>query len=302
MVDFEIQLRQFLQDSAFMSNGGVITDLDGTVVHEDGGRVQIPVPVAAALEELYNLGRPLILNTLRFPLSVMRVFGRDWYRMSKGPIPLVTLNGSQMGWIKASNEDLVFEEIAAFPLTHHEIGEILTGIEGMLASGVRELLLFYYPRDWRVGEVIWTPVPEKIPQIKEKYLSASAVTAVEFDKLHQQLLNEEICMIFLLINAPEDTLMAYQHTRRSNFFTRSGVDKLFGAQHIAGHIRLDLTHSIGAGDTEMDRFLQGVGLALIVGNQAVQFRGLLQTIRFKTVLELGAALLRLTEISREARP
>jgi|SRR5688572_14593131 len=298
-MDFERQLRQFLNDSAFMANGGIITDLDGTLVYEQAGRVQIPVPVAAALEELYNLGRPLVLNTLRFPLSVMRVFGRDWYRMSKGPIPLVTLNGSQIGWIKVSNSDLVFEEIAASPLTHREIGEILIGVQGLLTGGVREILLFYYPRDWRIGEVIWTPIPEKVPEVKEKYLSASAVTAVEFQKLHQQLLTEEICMMFLLINAPEDTLMAYQHTKRSNFFTKAGVDKLFGARRIAEHIGMDLTHSIGAGDTEMDRFLNGVGLAMIVGDQPVQFRGLLQTMKLRTVLELGTVLLRLSEIHQE---
>jgi hypothetical protein len=40
-------------------------------------------------------------------------------------------------------------------------------------------------------------------------------------------------MILLLLDVPEDRLMAYQHTRRDNFLTRAGVDKLFGAQRIA---------------------------------------------------------------------
>lgn len=297
--NIENQLRQFLHDSAFMAEGGLVTDLDGTLVHEEEGRVQIPVPVEAALSELYHLGRPLILNTLRFPLSVIRVFGREWYQMAKSPIPLVTLNGSQIGVINATNDDLVFEEIAAFPLTPPEINEILIGISGLLSGGVRELLVFYYPRDWRIGEVIWTPIPDKVAQIRQKYSSASAVTAIEFEKLRLELLSEEICMIFLLINVPEDVLMAYQHTKRSNFFTKAGVDKLSGARNIADHLRVNLTHSLGAGDTEMDRFLNGVGLAVIVGSQPIQFRGLLQTIKLKTVLELGRLLFRLTEIQKE---
>ena len=108
-------------------------------------------------------------------------------------------------------------------------------------------------------------------------------------------------MIFLLVDVPEDTLMAYQHTKRSNFFTREGVDKLFGARQLARHLGMDLADSLGAGDTEMDRFLNGVGLALVVGNRSLPFRGLLQTIKIKNVLELGSVLFRLTEIQKALR-
>jgi hydroxymethylpyrimidine pyrophosphatase-like HAD family hydrolase len=298
-IGIENQLRAFLRDSAFMGQGGIVTDLDGTVVHEDAGRVEIPVPVGAALKELYELGRPLILNTLRFPLSVIRVFGREWYEMAKGPIPLVTLNGSQIGVITLKERDLVFDEIRAFPLKRPEIEEILEGIQRLLNGGVTDVLVFYYPRDWRVGEVLWTPTPENVARLKQKYSSASAVTAIEFEKLQRQLLSEEICMIFVLIDIAEDKLMAYQHTRRSSFFTTEGVDKLHGARMIAEHLGVNLAHSLGAGDTEMDRFLNGVGLALMVGDQTLPFRGVLQTIKLKTVLELGTVLFRLTEIQKE---
>src|SRR6185503_1087508 len=109
-------------------------------------------------------------------------------------------------------------------------------------------------------------------QVKDKYRSASAVTAVELPKLQEQMLGEEICMIFLLIDAPEDQLMAYQHTKRSNFITHKGVDKLFGAQAMAKFLDTDLRQSLGAGDTELDNFLSGVGLALLVGNHDLAFR------------------------------
>ena len=141
-----------------------------------------------------------------------------------------------------------------------------------------------------IGEVIWTPVPENVIPVKEKYISASAVTAVEFPKLEDQMLAEDVCMIFLLIDAPEDQLMAYQHTKRSNFITHKGVDKLYGAQAMAKVLGVDLRQSLGAGDTELDNFLNGVGLALIVGNNELKFNGQVDTIKLKDSHELGNLL------------
>jgi hydroxymethylpyrimidine pyrophosphatase-like HAD family hydrolase len=297
----EEHLRQFLRQSAYAVQGGVMTDLDGTIVHEEGGRVYIPAPVEVALKEFYDLGRPLILNTLRFPLSVIRTFGKEWNAIANAPIPTVTLNGSQFGFvIRNEAGELLFEELEAFPLSDAEIDEVLQGVQGLLDGGINDVLVFYYPRDWRMGEIIWTPVPEKVQPVKEKYRSASAVTAVEFAKLREQMRAEEICMIFLLINAPQDRLMAYQHTKRSNFFTRRGVDKLFGAQAIATRLGIDLAHSIGAGDAETDRFLNGVGLAILVGNHDLEFRGSFQTLKLKNQFELGDLLFRLADLQREA--
>lgn len=299
--DVEEHLRQFLRESAYTAQGGVITDLDGTVVHEDRGRVYIPEAVGFALKELYDLGRPLILNTLRFPLSVIRTFGKEWHALARSPIPTVTLNGSQLGFVTQNAAgEMVFEELDAYPLSRIEVDEVLEGVQGLLAGGISDILVFYYPRDWRMGEIIWTPVPERVTAVKEKYLSASTVTAVEFTKLREQMQAEEVCMIFLLIDAPEDQLMAYQHTQRSSFFTRRGVDKLSGAQAIAGRLGIDLAHSIGAGDAETDRFLNGVGLAILVGNHELEFRGSFQTLKLKNQFELGDLLFRLAELQREA--
>lgn len=292
------KLKQFMQQSSFATSGAVITDLDGTAVHEYQGKIVIPKEVELGLMHHYQRGRPLILNSLRFPLSVIRTFGQDWYKLSNAPIPTVTLNGSLMGFVKKTKEsELAFEEAAAFPLTKEEIVEALKGVQGLLNGGIKNVLVFYYPRDWRIGEVIWTPVPENIVPVKEKYRSASAVTAVEFPKLQDQMLAEDICMIFLLIDAPEDQLMAYQHTKRSNFITHKGVDKLFGARTMAELLKCDLRDSIGAGDTELDTFLSGVGLAVMVGNQHLDFRGLIETVKLDTSLELGALLFRASELA-----
>lgn len=291
--EVETKLRKFVEQSAFATSGSVVTDLDGTAVHEFQGKIVIPKEVELGLMHHYESGRPLILNSLRFPLSVIRTFGQDWYKLSNAPIPTVTLNGSLMGFIKKTREsELVFEEAVAFPLTAVEIREALKGVKGMLDGGIKNILVFYYPRDWRIGEVIWTPVPENIISVKEKYRSASAVTAVEFPKLEEQMLAEDVCMIFLLIDAPEDQLMAYQHTKRSNFITHKDVDKLSGAHAMAEVLGVDLRQSLGAGDTELDNFLEGVGLASIVGNKELRFRGQVETVRLKNSHELGDLLFR----------
>ena len=296
--EVETKLQQFIQQSSFANSGLVVTDLDGTAVHEYQGKIIIPKEVELGLMRHYERGRPLILNSLRFPLSVIRTFGQDWYKLSNAPIPTVTLNGSLVGFVKKTdNSELMFEEAAAFPLTKEEILEALKGVEGLLNGGIKNVLVFYYPRDWRIGEVIWTPVPENILHVKEKYRSASAVTAVEFPKLQEQMLAEDICMIFLLIDAPEDKLMAYQHTKQSNFITHKGVDKLFGARAMAELLHCDLRDSMGAGDAELDTFLSGVGLALIVGPQQLSFRGLIDTIKLHDSLELGALLFRAAELA-----
>lgn len=298
--ELDESLRRFLRQSRYGETGGLITDLDGTAVHEDQGRVYIPPRVEIGLKRLYELERPVVINSLRFPLSVMRTFGKEWIAIANAPIPVVSLYGSQIGFVAKSDEgELIFEEIDAFPLSASEIDDVLKGVEAMVEGGIKDLLLFYYPRDWRMGEIIWTPVAEKVDSVKEKYLSASAVTAVELSKLREQLHAEEICMIFLLIEVAEDQLMAYQHTKRSNFFTHQGVDKLSGTREIARHLKIDLAHSIGAGDSPMDVFLSGVGLAVHVGNPHLEFVGLQQTIRVKGIFELGDFLLRLADLQQE---
>ena len=287
----------FAHNSGFTQRGGVIIDLDGTAVHEENGRTVIPRPVELGLKALYDRGRPVVLNSLRFPLSVMRTFGKEWLAISNAPIPVVSMNGSQIGYVQRDKKDeLCFEEIAAFPLNANEVDAVMAGVDALIADNIRDVLLFYYPRDWRMGEIIWTPVAEKVTYVKDKYKSASAVTAVEPAKLQELLHKEEICMIFLLIERSADDLMAYQHSKPSSFFTTKGVDKLTGAQSVADYIGFEMDSSLGAGDTPMDSFLNGVGLAVHVGPHELEFRGSRNTIKVANSFELGDVLFRLAGI------
>jgi hydroxymethylpyrimidine pyrophosphatase-like HAD family hydrolase len=296
-------LREFVAESRFAEAGGIMTDLDGTAVHEFEGRIVIPDPISHGLKHLRDLGRPVILNSLRFPLNVIRTFGREWYAITNAPLPLVSLNGGLTGYlVETAGGEIAFEEIDAFPLTGSEIDEVLVGIEGLVAGGVDDLLLFFYPRDWTRGELIWTPSPDRVPDVEGKYRSASEVFFAGVEELKARLHAEDQCMLFLLINVEQDRLMAYQHARPSSFVTHKGVDKLSGAEAVAARLGIDLAHSVGAGDTPMDNFLKGVGLAVQVGPLDLEHKGLRQTVKVPNSLELGALLFRLAELQRERRP
>lgn len=293
------QLQYFFNQSLFPEQGGVITDLDGTAIHEYEGRYFIPQSVELGLKKIYDLGRPVVINTLRFPLSVMRTFGKEWYTISNAPIPTVLMNGSLLGYITEESEGKqIYQELAAYPLTEEEINEVLAIIKTFVSDKIEDLLVFYYPRNWHKGEIIWTPAEERTEAIEKKYGSASGVISGGLSNLEEQLKKEDICMIFLLIDLPQDKLMAYQHTKRSNFFTTKGVDKRFGSEQIANLLQFDLTHSIGAGDSEMDTFLSAVGLAVHVGNPFLTYEGLLPSIRIKGSSDLGDLLFQLAAMQR----
>jgi hypothetical protein len=134
--------------------------------------------------------------------------------------------------------------------------------------------------------------------VQDKYKSASSVISGEVGLLTERLLSEDICMIFLLIDIPEDKLMAYQHTKKSNFFNREGVDKRSGAVEIARLLNFDLNQSLGAGDSEMDSFLTAVGLAVHVGNPYLSFKGISPPIKLKGSSELGELLFELANMQR----
>ena len=296
------RLADFVHRSRFTELGSVVTDLDGTAVHEDQGKIVIPAEVELGLERLVELGRPLILNTLRFPLSVIQTFGQDWYGISNAPLPAVTLNGSLLGRILERSGELIFDEIACFPMQAPEVERALDSVEAFLDAGVREVLLFYYPCDWRMGELIWTPVAGKVDAVREKYVSASAVSAVAFKKLRAQLATQKLALIFVLLDVPQDHLMAYQHSQKSQFFTSEGIDKLSGAQAMARHLNIDLSRALGAGDTEMDRFLAGAGCAVIVGYADLPYRGRSHTLRVPDSLAFGELLREVARLHERQPP
>ncbi len=278
----------FLSEADLIGRGGIMTDLDGTAVLEREGSVVIPDIVSGSLTDLSRLGCRVSINTLRFPLNVIRTFGREWYAITNAPLPLVSLNGAQIGYLEERDEQIAFREIAAFPLSAADIDEVLVGVAGLLGGGIDDILLFFYGRDWSRGERIWTPTDARATAARERYRSASDVSSMPLDALRDALLGEEICMLMLLVNAEDDKLMAYQHVRRSSFVTRAGVDKAFGAEKLAGLLDQDLGHTIGAGDTPMDSFLGAVGLAVQVGERAAEHRGLRGTVRVADSLGLGA--------------
>lgn len=160
---------------------------------------------------------------------------------------------------------------------------------------------FHYPRDWRAGERVWTPTAERIPALAERYRSASEVATAPVAALRERLHAADVCMLMLLVNASGDRLMAYQHAQPNRFYTAAGVDKRHGAEAVAAVLDIDLEHSVGAGDTPMDTFLDSVGLAVHVGPMDLPFRGRRQTVRVPDSLALGELLFRLADLQHEAR-
>lgn len=282
------QAEDFFINSSFATRGAVITDLDGTAVHELNGRTIIHKSVETGLKKMQDLGRPILINTLRFPLSVIRTFGIDWYKMSGARIPVILLNGSQLGYIEhTKDEGFIFNQLAAITLETKEIEDVIDGVKLLLADGIREMVLFYYSEDWTRGEIIWTPDENRISIIQQKYLSASLVISGSVEKLAETLLAHPLCMVFLLVEKDSDVLMAYQHSQQSNFITHKGTDKLSGSELMAKALDFDLSGSIGAGDTRMDTFLGGVGMSVHIGNSNLPFQGSAHTVKFPGFTEFG---------------
>ncbi len=302
-MDAEVEeaLQAFVRGSGFATSGAVVTDLDGTAVLEREGRVFVAPEVEFGLKHLRDLGRPVAINTLRFPLNVVRTFGRAWASITDAPLPLVSLNGAITGHLVHSRGDaVVFEEIDAVPLTAAEIDEVLVGVRGLVDGGVTELLLFHYPRDWTAGEIIWTPDPARVDAARAKYRSASEVFSGEVAEVEARLREREICMIFLLVEVPQDRLMAYQHAKPSSFVTHGGIDKLAGTERLAAALGFDLAQSVGAGDTPMDSFMRGCGLAVHVGGMLLEHKGLAGTVRVADSAALGDVLQRLAILQKDA--
>lgn len=294
--DQDRQLLHFLAHSGFRHRGALVTDLDGTAVHEVEGRVVIPKVVEFGLKQLEELGRPVIVNTLRFPLSVLRTFGSDWARISDAPLPVVCCNGAVSGTIlRDGHGRLTFLEADALVLTSTEIEHALAEVERLLAHGAGEVLLFWYPQAWRTGEVIWTPTPARVAEVRARFRSASEVLSGPLPGLRQRLLAEPVNLLFLHVDWEEDRRMAYQHTSPTGFITPGGCDKLAGARRTAARLGVDLAASVGAGDTAMDTFLAGVGLAVHVGTR-LPFPGLAGTIQVRNALAFGELLFRLCEL------
>jgi hypothetical protein len=240
-------LARLLDVAPFASQGAVMTDLDGTAVHEHVGRIVIPKSVSHALTELRRLGRPIVLNSLRFPLNVIQTFGREWYAISNAPLPLVSLNGSVVGHLREGTSGAIeFDEVWTAPLPASTCQAVLGDLERLLVSGEDDIVLFYYPRDWRSGEHLWAPVADRCDALRTRYPSASGITSGSLESLSSSLPASEPCMPLVLIDASHDQLMAYQHVRPNQFVTASGIDKSVGAKSAAHLLGFELDASVGA--------------------------------------------------------
>src|SRR5438270_1776620 len=109
-------LKKFAQATA-LPKTFLALDLDGTALLEDHGKVFISSSVEKGVRAIHDLKIPVVLNTLRFPLSVITTVGHAWYEIADVPILTVLLNGSVLGYIKCADGQLHYEEIAAFPLS-----------------------------------------------------------------------------------------------------------------------------------------------------------------------------------------
>lgn len=278
-------ISDFTSQPDFLEKGGLITDLDGTVIQQHEGRYFMPDEVGAGLAELYHSNCAVIINSMRFPLSVINTFAENWYGMSNASIPVVSLNGSQSGYIHKEKSGFTFEEVNAFPLSEKEIRHLVKDVDGILNNG-RSALVFYYPRDWKKGEIIWTPQKDKVPEMKDKYRSASKVYSSDLETLKEHLLAEEICMVFLL-PVEVEAGSPFQHTDHKDFYSHLNVDKLYGAKKFMSHLGLKIDHFIGAGDTPMDVFLKEVGLVLKVGNLNLNFDCASEVIELQQIADIG---------------
>jgi hydroxymethylpyrimidine pyrophosphatase-like HAD family hydrolase len=294
-------LRLFVEAND-LSRGFLALDLDGTALLEDKGKVFISSSVENGVKAVHDLKIPVVINTLRFPLSVMTTVGDAWYQIADAPILTVLLNGSVLGYIKRDDNGLHYEELAAFPLSAGDINTVIRGVDQLHQAGIDDVLLFFYSRDWKQGETLWTPAEERVPALRKKYVSASRVISGSIEHLFTELSRVETCMVSLFIDRPEDTLMAYQHSKRNSFFTAHGVNKASGLREVAARLRLSLDAALGAGDTEMDTFLSEVGFAVIVGSGRLSFQGRKQTVRVQTPMELGDLIGAYADLVRMKHP
>ena len=291
------QISDFSDTLDFTQRGGLMTDLDGTVIQQKDGRYFMPEPVKLGLADMYNTHCPVIINSMRFPLSVIKTFAEDWYTISKASVPLVSLNGSQTGFIhKEKKTGFTFEETAAFPLKEKDLKVFVSDLDNVLKDGGNPVV-FYYPRDWTKGEIIWTPDKGLVKEMKERYRSASHVYGGNTEKLYEDLSAEDISMIFLLPGEDQDNSARF--TGFKDFYSHTNVDKLYGAKKMIAQLGRKIDHFIGAGDTPMDVFLKEVGLVLKVGMLNLNFDCKSTVLQIDQLDEIGEVF---TELSMTCQP
>ncbi len=300
--EHHLVLERFLHYADF-DIGSVTLDLDGTSLLEESEKVFISSSVEKGLKKVVDVGQPVIINTLRFALRVTETIGKEWLALYNSKIPVVLLNGSVIGYVYGNSDDnkIFFEERAAYPLFEKEVDAIIEGLGQLLENGIREMLVFFYPRDWKQGEILWSPSVSYVEELKRRYFTASRVVSWGIEELRTQMKELETCMVHVMVHRSSGTLMAYQHSQPNTYFTRKGVSKASGNKEMAKRLGVSLDNSIGAGNTEMDTFLTDVGLAIVVGKDRIPFAGRRETLTVDDPRDLGELMISYANKIRERR-
>ena len=276
-------LRRFVAGTPFATHGALITDLDGTLLHDCGTHYGLPEAVAQGLKAIRAAGLPVVVNTLR-PPAALRHFGQEWQRrVCAAPLPAVLLNGSLLGRMHPGSDGAPrFEALEAFPLEAEDVARALHRADMLRCTAPGRLAVAYYPRDWRQGEIVWTPAPASAAAVAG--LSGESRTwAGTLAELKAALLAQDTCMVRVADGATAHAIA------RGECYTRQGIDKLHGARRMAQWLGLRLEDALGAGNGSMDGFLRGVGLAVHVG-RPLEFEGKTGTVVVAGGAEFGALL------------
>ncbi len=308
-------LTNFLQWSRFAERGGLVTGLDGMAAPRGAGRVRLLPALGHALRTVHDRGRPVIVQTPRPPLSVMALLAGDSRRLAASPLPLVALQGSLVGHVVARDDGSPgFDELAAWPLAGDEIDELMAGVQGLVDDGVGDLLLRFCPRDWRLGESVWTPDPRRVPWLRQRHREAREVFACGVAELHERLGAQPVCLLHLRIDddadrsadditgrgdrrhAPGAGRPRSPDAARSSVHVHAGVSGRQGVALLARQHGVDVAQSIGVGSSVLDDFLGDVGFAIHLGRRSALPDGVWHTTRVADPPELGALLRRLGRV------
>jgi hypothetical protein len=295
-------IQNFASQPGFRQYGGLISDLDGTIVQHQDGNYFIPPEVQTGLNDLYRANCPIILNTIRFPLSIIKTFAGVLYPIAQNPIPVISLNGSQWGYISSEeDQEFSFTEAGAQPLQPTEIKSFIANLRLLIKNKLSQVAAFYYPRDWTKGEIIWAAEEDRVAELAQNYKSASRVYSSSLSILEKNLLGEDISMIFLFVNKDQIPGTHLQHNLR-DFYTTAGVNKLSGAHAFVNQLGRNLPYFIGAGDTPMDVFLKETGAVIKVGDLPLGYNCQATILPVATVAEIGEVFTQIAQSCKLAKP
>lgn len=285
-----------------LRKGAWFVDLDGVIFIQEGrGKFNISEEAEHGILNTWNIGCSVIINSLRFPLSIIENLVPDWLLMYEKDIPAVLLNGGLIGYFRKKDGGIVFEELEAHPLSEKELDSLVDGLTAVIANSIPnarpDMALFFYPRDWRKGEIVWVPEGVDVDAVRDGYVNASEVMSCGLEELRQKLKKARPCLAATLV----DKHKISEDASPWDYYTWKGIDKATGAREIASMLGISLADSAGAGDSQMDKFLSEVGLAVRVraGKENLAFKGKKETLDVGSSPELGevmSTLARLTAI------